>query len=258
MELNLKTQLFLIGGATSGFGKSIVTALIREGANIIAVARGAEKLKDLASAAPGQIETVVCDITKPESISIIREKIGSRQLHGIVVNAGGPPAMTVMESTMADWDKAYLTLLRWKVDLVKSLLPLMIEKKYGRIVFIESAAVKEPMENLVLSNSLRLAVIGFLKTLSNEIAREGITLNALAPGTHATAAIERLVMKKTEQTGLSEDAVRDLYIKNTKVGKLGNPDDFASLAIWLLSAESRYITGQTISVDGGAVKGTMG
>ena len=184
--------------------------------------------------------------------------VDDRQLHGIIVNAGGPPAKTVLETTMDDWDMAYNTILRWKVELTKAFVPLMQPYNYGRFLFIESSSVKQPLENLVLSNSLRLAVVGMVKTLALEIATSGITLNIMAPGSHDTPAINRIYKKKSEQTGLEMDVVKEAAIKQIPVQFLGEADDFASLAIWLLSKNSRYITGQTISVDGGSVRGTMG
>jgi 3-oxoacyl-[acyl-carrier protein] reductase len=229
-----------------------------EGAIVIAVARREEALKDLQKTFTAQVEIVPGDITKDEVVTGLRAQIKGRQLHGILINAGGPPAKTVLETTMEDWDMAYHTVLRWKVNLVKQILPAMLEMTYGRILFVESAAVKEPIENLVLSNSIRLAAIGFMKTLSQEVAASGITVNALAPGSHNTPAIERLVKKKMEQTGMPEEEARKQYVQATKVGFLGSAEDFASLACWLLSPGSRYVTGQTISVAGGALKGTMG
>ncbi len=134
----------------------------------------------------------------------------------------------------------------------------MIKAKYGRIVFIESSSVKQPIENLVLSTSLRLAVVGFAKTFSQEIAKTGVTLNILAPGAHDSPAINRIHLKKSEQTGIPVDVIRKEGTQQIPVGILGNTHDFASLAAWLLSPVSGYITGQTISVDGGALKTIFG
>jgi 3-oxoacyl-[acyl-carrier protein] reductase len=258
MDLQIKNQLFLVGGASSGFGEAISQALIREGANIIAVARGKERLEQLQKSFPGQVDIIAADITLEDTVLKIIEVIAERELHGIVVNAGGPPAMTVLESKMEDWDNAYRNVLRWKVNLLQFLVPKMKTRNYGRILSIESASVKQPMENLVLSTSMRLAVVGFLKTLSQEVSRFGITFNVLAPGFHNTAAMDRLVKKKTEQTHLAAEEILMQYKKDTKVGFLGSAEDFASLATWLLSPHSRFITGQTISVDGGVINGIMG
>lgn len=258
MNLNLNNQLFVVGGSTSGFGKAIAGALVEEGARVIAVARNENKLKALQEASPQQVETVCCDITAPDAAEKIVAAVGDRPLHGMLVNAGGPPAMTVLETTLDDWDNAYKSVLRWKIDLTRRCLPAMMKNNYGRVVYIESSSVKQPIENLVLSTAMRLAVVGYVKTLSQEISRHGITLNVLAPGSHDTAAIERLIKKKNEQTGMSAEDARQQLIQQTNVGFLGNAADFASLAVWLLSPHSRFITGQTISVAGGVIKGIMG
>ncbi len=256
MELRINGHLFIIGGATSGFGKAIAGALLNEGANIIAVARGEEKLNSL-YANNKNAAIVMGDITQTSVIGQLKNMVGYRPLHGLVVNAGGPPAKTFLETTPEDWDDAYQKILRWKVAITQAFVPAMINAGYGRILFIESSSVKQPVENLVLSSSLRLAVVGMAKTLSQEIAGSGVTLNILAPGSHNTPAIDRLYQKKTEQTGLSFDEVKKNAINQIPVGALGEANDFAGLALWLLSPQSRYVTGQTITVDGGMIKGTL-
>jgi len=258
MNLKISGKLFIVGGATSGFGRAVTASLAGEGAIIITIARGNEALQELQKKYPDNIEILCADIMHPDTKEQLLTIINGRQVHGMLINAGGPPAKTASEATLEDWDTAYKTVLRWKIDMMQALVPGMINNNYGRIVFVESASVKQPMENLVLSNSMRLAVVGYVKTLSQEISKYGITLNVLAPGYHVTAAMNRLLKKKTEQTGSTEESVVSEYINQTSVGFLGAPEDFASLATWLLSPHSRYITGQTISVDGGVVKGTMG
>jgi 3-oxoacyl-[acyl-carrier protein] reductase len=257
MDLQLKNKLFIVAGATSGFGKAIAEALLKEGALIIAVARGEEKLKALADSAPGQVEMIAGDITDSRIITQLINVVGNKQLHGMVVNAGGPPAKTVLETTLEDWDQAYKNILRWKVEITQAFVPKMIKDNYGRILYIESSSVKQPLENLVLSNSLRVAVVGMVKTLSQEIARSGVTLNVLGPGSHNTPAIDRIYKKKSEQTGLSFEEVKKHAIGQIPVGALGEAQDFAGLALWLLSPMSRYVTGQTITVDGGSVKNML-
>lgn len=257
MDLRIKDQLFIVCGASSGFGKAIALALVQEGANLIAVARREEKLNELQSAAPGQVETLAGDITDPDVQSLLKELVGSRQLHGILINAGGPPAKTVLETTLEDWDRAYQTILRWKLAITQLFVPDMMAHHYGRLLFIESSSVKQPLENLVLSNSFRVAVVGMVKTLSQEIAKTGVTLNILGPGSHNTPAIDRIYTKKSEQTGLSFDEVKTNAINQIPVGRLGEAADFAGLAVWLLSPSSGYLTGQTITVDGGQVRSML-
>ena len=176
----------------------------------------------------------------------------------MVINAGGPPAKSSLETEIKDWDAAYRGLLRWKVLFTQKLLPRLLQQEYGRLLFLESISVKQPIENMVLSNSLRLAVVGYVKTLSQEIAERGVTVNVLAPGYHDTPAMGRLFEKKSMQLGISPEEARRSFETEIKMGHLGRAKDFASLAIWLLSPHSNYITGQTISVDGGLMKGIMG
>lgn len=255
MNLKLDNQLFIVGGATSGFGAAIAEKLVLEGANVIAVARTATKLATFKKKYKGQIETITGDITKSRTIDKILKKVGDRHLAGVLINAGGPPANPAMDATLEEWDGAYKSVLRWKVDLTKRLMPKFIDQKYGRFVFIESVSVKQPIPNLVLSNSIRMAVVGFVKTLSAEVVQHGVTMNILGPGYHDTSAVDRIFNKRAEQTGLSPAEVKTGFVNNLKIGQMGQPTDFAELAVWLLSAGSRYVTGQTIVVDGGFMNG---
>lgn len=257
MDLNLKGALFVVTGSTSGFGKAIAEQLINEGAHVIINARGEEKLEALHQKYPDKTTILAGDITTDAVISDLIRKVHGKKLHGIVINAGGPPAKSFINTEITDWDNAYEKLLRWKVKLTQELLEKFQEQRYGRILFIESAAVKQPIENLILSNSLRMAVVGFAKTLSQEVAHQGITCNILAPGYHATPAMERLFANKSLLLGISSEDAKKEFEKETKVGHLGDPEDFGSLAVWLLSPHSRFITGQTISIDGGLVRGSM-
>jgi len=256
MDLEIKDKIFVVCGATSGFGRSVAESLIKEGAQIIIIARTAAKVQAFCDTC-SDIESIVGDVTTDAVIANIIRKIGKRKIDGILVNAGGPPAKSFIETEVGDWDDAYESILRWKVKLTNFLLPLFIEQKYGRLVFIESVSVKQPIENLILSNSLRLAVVGFVKTLSQEIAHHGITANILAPGYHATGAMDRLFAKKSALLGITEAEAKTSFESEIKSGRLGNPSDLASLATWLLSPKSAYVTGQTISVDGGLLKSTF-
>ena len=258
MDLKIKNKLFIVCGATGGLGNGVALNLLNEGANIIAIARESEKLIAFQNEYPKQIEIVTGDISQSSTIQKVLEKVADRFLDGVLVNSGGPPAKSFLETEMADWDKAYGSILRWKVELSKAIMPKLIEQEYGRIVYIESSSTKQPISNLVLSNSLRLAVSGFVKTLSQEVAAKGVTLNILAPGFHETDAAKRLFVKRSEVEAISITEAKTKYTSAIPVGKMGNANDFGSIATWLLSPVSGYITGQTISVDGGAIKGLFG
>ncbi len=257
MDLKIKDKLFVVTGATSGFGRAIAEALLEEGARIIINARGEEKLQAFQDQHPDQIEIVAGDITSDAVISNLIRQVDGRSLSGILINAGGPPASSFVSTELEQWDEAYKTVLRWKVKLTKAMLPVLGADQYGRIIYIESASVKQPIANLVLSNSLRLAVVGFVKTLSQEVAKDGITLNIIAPGYHNTAAMGRLFTKKSELMGISIDEAKEEYKGQTQTGTLGQADDLASIAAWIFSPMSSYITGQTITIDGGLVSNTL-
>jgi len=258
MNLEIKDKLFIVCGATSGLGKGVADALLKDGAKVIAVARDKKKLNDLSNAFPTQVEELQGDITQPGTIQQLFDKLGDSYLSGILVNAGGPPAKSFLETELTDWDDAYQKILKWKVNLTKLFLPIFQKQKYGRFVFIESESVKQPIRNLVLSTSLRSAVLGFVKTLSQEVAGTGITLNILAPGFHDTPAAQRLFVKRAEVEGLSVDEARRSYESEIPVNRMGDTREFGMLGAWLLSPHSGYITGQTITVDGGSVKGMFG
>lgn len=258
MDLNIKDKLFIVSGATSGLGKGVAVALLKDGANIIAVAREPKKLIDLSLEFPGQVEELQGDITQENTLQLLFEKLGDRYLNGILVNAGGPPAKSFLETELADWDDAYQLILKWKVALTKTFLPVFEKQKYGRFVFIESESVKQPIRNLVLSTSLRSAVVGFVKTVSQEIASKGITCNILAPGFHDTPAAQRLFVKRADVEGIEVHEAKRSYEKEIPVMRMGDTSEFGMLGAWLLSPYSGYITGQTITVDGGAVKGIFG
>jgi len=258
MYLDIKNRFFIIGGAGSGFGRAVAIALANEGAKILAVSRTEEKLLELKNQFPNHVEPMVGDLGNETLLKKIAYTASNKRLSGVFVNAGGPPAGTFEEITMKQWDEAYEKIVRWKILLTKLLLPQLKEQHYGRLLYLESVSIKQPVENLILSNSMRSAMAGFVKTLSQEIAQYGITANILAPGFHATAAIERLIIKKREQTGLDENEIRKQFTKDAPVGTMGDPSDLATLAVWLLSPHSRFVTGQTITHDGGLTKGLFG
>jgi 3-oxoacyl-[acyl-carrier protein] reductase len=258
MDFQIREKLFVVTGATSGMGLAITQGLINEGSQVIVNARTEEHLLELKKQHGDQIQILHGDITTDATIANLFRLIGSRRLDGIVINAGGPPTKSFLESEISDWDQAYASVLRWKIKLTYELLDKLRPQQYGRIVYLESMSVKQPVENLILSNSLRLAVVGFVKTLSQELAIDGITANIIAPGYHDTPAMERLYGKKAMLLGISPFDAKTMFEKESLMGRLGNPSDLAVLALWLLSPFSSYVTGQTISVDGGLIKGIMG
>jgi 3-oxoacyl-[acyl-carrier protein] reductase len=258
MDLSLYQQHFIVTGCSSGFGKAITETLCREGASVTGVARRQDPLAQLHHQWPDRFTPIQGDLGKPETLDRLLQATVDQPLHGLVLNAGGPPAMTAAETSMSDWDGAYASVFRWKADLALRLLPRFREAGYGRILFVESQSIKQPIPVLALSNAMRAAVAGFAKSLSRDVARQGITVNIVAPGPHDTPAIERVVAMNAEKSGQPADQTRKKMEEAVPVGRFGTAEELASLAAWLLSVNAGFVTGQTISHDGGTVAGLFG
>ncbi len=258
MNFKIKNQAFVVGGAGSGFGNAIAILLASEGAKVLAVSRTLSKLEPLTLAFPNQVKCLVGDMMRDDVHDQCLVWMAENNASGIVFNAGGPPAGGFHHIDMKLWDDAYHSVLRWKIALAKKVVPYFQKKGYGRLLFIESVSVKQPIKNLVLSNAMRAAVVGAVKTLSQEVAHHGITANILAPGYHRTPAMERLFIKKSELEGITVDEAAAAFELEIPVGEMGKPEEMATLALWLLSPWSRYVTGQTLTHDGGLVSGLFG
>ncbi|MBU1368389.1 MAG: SDR family oxidoreductase [Bacteroidetes bacterium] len=258
MDLQLKDRFYIVTAAGTGFGRAIAERLLAEGAQVLAVARTEAVLEAFRSEAGNNLEILAEDITHSSTIDKLIAVTANRRISGLLVNAGGPPAKAFMETSLDDWDEAYRAIVRWKVEITQKFLPVFQAQQYGRLVFVESVSVKQPVENLVLSNSLRAAVTGFVKTASQEMAATGITMNILSPGYHDTAAMQRLFVKKAAVENISEEQARQVFESSIPVKRMGKAEEMAVLASWLLSPLSGFVTGQSFSHDGGLVKGLFG
>lgn len=258
MNLKLSDQRFIVCGASSGFGEAIARQLLTEGAHVVLVARRGDLLREKYGHFEDQTEIIEGSLIYSETLNKIEKTAKKGPLHGVVFNAGGPPTGTPLQTNMKDWDSSWQLVMRWKIDLAIRLAPLLAEKKYGRMLFIESQSVKQPLPSLALSNAFRAGVLGFAKSLALEVADRGVTVNLLAPGSHETPAIERVIKNNSRIWGIPEDEAKKEMEKNIPVGRMGKAEELASLAAWLLSPHSGYVTGQTISHDGGKIAGLFG
>ncbi len=254
---------FVVFGCSSGFGLSITKRLLSEGHSVSGVSRTLPTKLVPGSEAPARAKPVfthyktdVLDSTQLQNT--LRGLASYNNIDGLVLNAGGPPTGNAAELSLDDFTKAGKLVLEWKIETVLQLLPGMRENSSGSILFIESQSMKQPIPGLALSNTYSAAVTGFAKTLAGEVASEGITINVLAPGSHNTPALERIIKRKQETEGISRDEAVRRMTASVPAGRFGEADELAALACWLLSGESRFITGQTISHDGGNIKHLFG
>jgi 3-oxoacyl-[acyl-carrier protein] reductase len=204
------------------------------------------------------VETMIQDVTVDDFPDKLVLRIKGKIPAGIIINSGGPPSGGFFDTSPDDWDIAYRNLLSWKVNLLRKVVPLFRSNGYGRILLIESVSVKQPVDGLILSNCFRPAVVGMARTLASETVGDGITINVLAPGYHDTAAMQRLFQRKSDKSGITVEEAKLAFENETGTGHMGKPDDFAQLAVWLLSPVSSFVTGQVISVAGNLVKGIFG
>jgi len=258
MNLEIAGQRFIVCGASSGLGQAVARRLLQEGAYCVLIARRAELLEEVFASFKDHITIIqgsVLDVNVRDSIVTEAKK---HITHGIFINAGGPPTGTPLETTMDDWDASWQSVMRWKIDLALKLTPIFVERGYGRIVFLESQSVKQPIPVLALSNAFRAGVVGFAKSLAHEIAPKGVTVNILAPGLHDTPAIQRVIDKNRGLHNTSYEQAREKLEDGIPVKRMGTAEELATLAAWLFSIHSGFVTGQTISHDGGSVAGLFG
>lgn len=263
MDLGLKGRVALVSAASRGLGRAVAETLAREGAKVALCARGEKDLEEATTAVrlagDGQVISGRVDMAEPGEIEAfvdeVEHSLGPVSL--CLVNAGGPPAGTFLDLELDDWDRAYELTLRSAVRLCRRVLPGMIDLGYGRIVAVTSVAVRQPVENLTLSNVIRPAVQGLVKDLSLAGAPHGVTVNAVEPGMHLTSALERLIAAKLANGAPSREAVCEDWLREIPVGRTGEPEEFAALVAFLMSEQAGYITGRGLAADGGMVKGSF-
>lgn len=258
MEFGLRGKVALVCGASKGIGYSAAEALAHEGCSLAICSRDRDAI-DAAAHRLQQlgvpVHTIVADLATAEGIeTVVRETHSTfGHIDILVANTGGPPTGPAMEHSWAAWTQASELLLRSVVELTRAFVPGMRERKWGRVISITSKAVKEPVPALVLSNSLRAAVTGYLRTLSNEVAGDGVTVNTVLPGFTATERLEQLAQATGARTGVTRDAVVDAWVARTPAGRLGTPEEVGATIAFVASAQAGFMTGQAILVDGGVV-----
>lgn len=263
MDLGLAGRVAVVAAASKGLGRAIAFELANEGASVVMCARGADTLEaaraDIAAATGAEVRAVVADLAVREQIDRVAR--AALDAHGrvdiLVTNAGGPPAGVFEKHDWDTWERAVHLTLRSAVELTRALLPGMRERKWGRIINVTSIAVKQPVDNLILSNSVRSAVTGFARTLANEVATDGVTVNNILPGYTRTERVEQLAEATAAKEGVAQRDILARFEREIPMRRLGEPNEFAALAAFLASERASYITGQSIAVDGGWIKSLL-
>jgi 3-oxoacyl-[acyl-carrier protein] reductase len=263
MDLGLRGRVALVTAASRGLGRAIAEELSAEGASLVICARGGDELEKTRAAIAAKtsvpVVAVKADVAKADDVNAVVHKALDvfQRIDILVTNAGGPPSGP-FESHSADaWESAFRLTLESVVNLCRGVMPGMKERRWGRILNVTSIAVKQPVDNLMLSNSLRAAVTGFARTLANEVAPFGITVNNLLPGYTRTERVEQLAAAGAKASGSTPEAMRAKWEAQIPMGRLGEPREFAALAAFLASERASYITGQNVAVDGGWIRGLV-
>src|SRR5690242_13061669 len=257
MDLGLKGKVALVAAASRGLGRAVAEELAAEGASLVLCARGESALNDvceqLAPKTGGRVVGVAADVSLAADVERVvgrgLERFGRIDI--LVTNGGGPPAGPFDSLDREAWEAATRLVLASVIDFTRLVLPGMKERGWGRILNVTSIAAKQPVDNLMLSNSLRAAVTGFARTLANEVAAHNVTVNNILPGYTRTERVVELAQMMARKEGILPEEFGARWESEIPMRRLGEPREFAALAAFLVSERASYITGTSIPVDGG-------
>ncbi len=263
MDFGLKGKVAIVAGSSQGLGRAIADALAAEGVDLVINSRSVDKLiavkSEIVEATGARVEAVPCDLTPADGaldlVSAAERAFGRVDI--LVTNTGGPPAGMFEDHSAETWSEAIAQNFESVVNLVRAALPGMKERRWGRIVNVTSISVKQPVEGLILSNSIRAGVTGFAKTISNEVAPFNVTVNNVLPGYTRTERLIHLAEAVSEREGKTIDEVYEGWAAEIPMGRLAEPPELGALAAFLCSEQASYITGQSIAADGGWIKGLI-
>ena len=263
MDLGLQGRVAIVAAASKGLGRAVAEELAREGASVAICARNASELAQTAAqihkSTGREVFHQAVDVTNPGAVShfvtAVEEHFG--RLDICVTNSGGPPSKLFVDSNPEDWRSAVELLLMSAVFFAKESLPRMQKNKWGRFITITSSAVKQPVDGLLLSNSIRAAVTGLARTLANEYAAHGITVNNVCPGYTRTARLDNLAAAISARTGAQPDDVFADWTRQIPAGRIGTPEEFAGVVAFLASERASYVNGASLAVDGGMVRSLL-
>lgn len=260
MDTGLKGRVAIVAASSQGIGRAAAESFAAEGCHLALCARNAEALDKVAAncrTAGVEVLTQVLDVTNPEGVhdfvAATAQKFGRVDI--CMTNAGGPPAKGFLAATTEEWRRALDQNFMSVVYFCREVIPLMQQQHWGRIITLTSITTKKPVPDLVLSNAVRTAVVGLVKSLANEFGKDGILVNNVGPGYTATDRLKHLAKARSEATGKSEGEMFEGWAADSALKRVAEPKEVADTIVWLASERASYITGQTILVDGGAYKG---
>jgi 3-oxoacyl-[acyl-carrier protein] reductase len=255
MDIGVAGRTAVVLGSTSGLGWAVASTLADEGANVVLVGRREELVKERAASLPSAVG-VVADITEPDGPATVlraaEEAFGDVDI--LVLNGGGPPPAHAQDLDADGIDRAVRLLLRPHVDLVRGVLPGMRQRRWGRVVAIGSSGVQQPIPNLASSNVGRAALAGYLKSLSDDVAAEGVTVNMVLPGRIDTDRVVAIDKAAAERTGTTPDEARRESEASIPAGRYGTAEEFAAVVAFLAGERASYVTGEQVRCDGGLVR----
>jgi len=263
MDLGLKGKVALVAGGSQGLGKAVALQMSREGARIAICALDDPELpgavEEIKAATGGEIIGIAANVADAEQArDFVRKAIAHYGTVDILVNnAGGPPSKTFLEIDDDLWNLGVRLNLMSTIIMTREAVPVMMQKRWGRIVNMTSISVKQPIDGLILSNTVRAGVVGLAKSLSNELASHNITVNNVCPGYTMTDRVRSLAIVTAQKEGTTPEAVIKRWESSIPMGRLGTPEEFAALVTFLASEPAGYITGASIQIDGGWYKGVM-
>jgi 3-oxoacyl-[acyl-carrier protein] reductase len=261
METGLRRRVAIVAASSQGIGLATAEAFAAEGARVAMCARTAATLEAAAErirrSHQADVFAEALDVTDPEAVHRFVETVATRfgSADICVTNAGGPPAKSFLATTTADWHKAVEQNLMSTVYFAREVIPHMQKNRWGRIITLTSITTKQPVADLVLSNAVRAAVVGLVKSLANEFGKDGILVNNVGPGFTATDRLKQLAKARSAASGKSEQEIFGAWAADAPVRRIGEPREVAETIVWLASERASFVTGQTILVDGGAYKG---
>ena len=261
MDLGIKSRVALVAASSQGIGLATAEAFAAEGCHVAMCSRNQQTLDAAAGKIRGQHGAEVFaesfDVTDAAAVSrfvsAVAGKFGGVDI--CVTNAGGPPAKGFLSASLDDWQNALAANFLSTVYFAREVIPHMQRKRWGRIIAITSITTKQPVADLVLSNAVRAAVVGLVKSLANEFGKDGILVNNVGPGFTATDRLKQLAKTRASASGKTEEELFAGWAADAPVKRLGEPREVAETIVWLASERASYVTGQTVLVDGGLYKG---